>query len=943
MQNLWGDEFEVPTQENKLVNEILDKISNPESLDKKEFKKLINKKSLTLLDRLRILSDYVKNLLREHIGEILVIRSKEDLVKYVDNIINDGVWAFDTETTNSLDPYTGKVLGLCLYSPNQKSAYVPIWHVDPVTDELLPNQVTDEDCKEQLQRIKDAKIFTVMHNGKFDYKFTKKSVGVPLNIDWDTMIASRMIDENELTAGLKWQYKEHVDPNHPLYDIEELFPVPYKYVDPEIFALYSATDAMMTYKLFLYQKGILYQPDQKNALKLFLDVEMPLIIPVAEMELDGIKFDKEYSDRLQLKYTKILEEYDVKLNEELSKIQPQIDEWRKTPDALEQPKVYAKANSKKDGYPYHDAKGYYKLGKSKNDTLETPINTESPAQLAILLYDILKFEPAFEDNPRSTDKYAMEVYVEERHSSLCEVISERKTIVTLLQDFIKKLPTLVNPVTHKIHCNFNQTGKEDRGVVTGRFSSSEPNLQQIPSKNNEVRLLFCGDVVYNESEYIDFEYKLDKLSEVLTNNDWKYSINLSINDVIINDGEQVIITDILIDDCVRIKVNKPFSKPLNSKIEYVLCGSDYSGQEPRLTAYYSQDDIMIQAYKDSRDLYSVIAQFMYHNRYEDNLEFYPEGEHIVIDGEEVICGFKTHKNKAGKKRRSAAKTVLLGMLYGRGANSIASQLETTREEGQKIIDDFFKLFPKVKEWIDKTHDKVKKLQYVEDWYGRRRHLKDIGLPKYSLDFTSEYKKTHNNFNPILCCQDRVDNTLLLKYDKLLQEVRGKKQLQNLINQAKNEGVEITDNEGRIARAERQSVNAIVQGGAATLTKMAMVNIYNDKELTDLGLRMLVPIHDELLCTCPKINGERASQRLVEVMVDTAKPYINVPMSCDPYLVTNWYFDEMSAQIQNEFDHLQEGDEDKGIKGLPRDQAFEKLKEIHCELLEKDIIRMLENK
>lgn len=440
-------------------------------------------------------------------------------------------------------------MGLCLYSPSQKPAYVPIWHVDPRTDELLPNQVTDEDCEEQLKRIKNAKTFTVMHNGKFDYKFTKKSIGVELDIDWDTMIASRIIDENEQTAGLKWQYKQHVDPNHPLYDIEELFPVPYKYVDPDIFALYSAVDALMTYKLFLYQKGILYQPDQKNALKLLKNVETPLIIPVAEMELDGIKFDKEYSDRLLKKYTKILSDYDQKLSDEIAKIQPKIDEWRRTPDALEQPKVYAKSNSKKDGYPYHDAKGWYKLGKSKNETLETPINTESPAQLAILLYDILKFEPAFEDNPRSTDKYAMEVYVEERHSSLCKVIKERKTIVTLLQDFIIKLPTLVNPVTQKIHCNLNQTGKEDRGVVTGRFSSSEPNLQQIPSKNNEVRLLFCGETKYDNVELEDNYFVVSNICEVETTNGWKYAVDLQMGDEIIdNDNEINIITKIEIVD-----------------------------------------------------------------------------------------------------------------------------------------------------------------------------------------------------------------------------------------------------------------------------------------------------------------------------------------------------------------------------------------------------------
>ena len=91
MQSLWGEEFVIPTQENELVDEILNKINNPEQLDKDEFKKLINKKTLTLLDKLRILNEYVRNLLKEHIGQIVVIRTKEDLVKYVDNIINDEV------------------------------------------------------------------------------------------------------------------------------------------------------------------------------------------------------------------------------------------------------------------------------------------------------------------------------------------------------------------------------------------------------------------------------------------------------------------------------------------------------------------------------------------------------------------------------------------------------------------------------------------------------------------------------------------------------------------------------------------------------------------------------------------------------------------------------------------------------------------------------------
>lgn len=341
---------------------------------------------------------------------------------------------------------------------------------------------------------------------------------------------------------------------------------------------------------------------------------------------------------------------------------------------------------------------------------------------------------------------------------------------------------------------------------------------------------------------------------------------------------------------------------------------------------------MKQAYLEGKDLYSVIAQSMYKNRYEDNLEFYLEGTHIIIDGEEVVCGYKTHKNKEGKARRSAAKTVLLGMTYGRGAYSIAEQLGKPKEEGQKIIDDFFGSFPKVKELIDNTQNKAKTLGYVEDWYGRRRHLKDMKLPKYTIDYTNEYKKTHNTFNPILICENRVESSLIDKYTQLVQNVRGKKQLQELTQKALSEGVKIIDNSGFISRAERQCLNSIVQGGAATLTKLAMVNIYNDKELNELGLRMLVPIHDELLCTCPKINAEKASERLVQVMIDTAKPYIDVPMSCDPYIVSHWYYDELSVQVQNEFDDLQEN--------LTKEEAFNKIKEIHSELLEKDLKGML---
>ena len=74
--------------------------------------------------------------------------------------------------------------------------------------------------------------------------------------------------------------------------------------------------------------------------------------------------------------------------------------------------------------------------------------------------------------------------------------------------------------------------------------------------------------------------------------------------------------------------------------------------EPRLTAHMAADENMIQAYKDGKDLYCVIASKVFNNKYEDNLEFYPEGTEIELDGKKIICGHKTHLNKAGKERRS---------------------------------------------------------------------------------------------------------------------------------------------------------------------------------------------------------------------------------------------------------------------------------------------------
>lgn len=105
-------------------------------------------------------------------------------------------------------------------------------------------------------------------------------------------------------------------------------------------------------------------------------------------------------------------------------------------------------------------------------------------------------------------------------------------------------------------------------------------------------------------------------------------------------------------------------KSLKTRTIYRIIGGDFSAQEPRLTAFMSQDPAMIKAYQEGKDLYSVIASMSFDRKYEDCLEFYPEGTKVVVDGKEVIAGHKNIQNPDGKNYRSMAKSILLGRPKG---------------------------------------------------------------------------------------------------------------------------------------------------------------------------------------------------------------------------------------------------------------------------------------
>lgn len=272
--------------------------------------------------------------------------------------------------------------------------------------------------------------------------------------------------------------------------------------------------------------------------------------------------------------------------------------------------------------------------------------------------------------------------------------------------------------------------------------------------------------------------------------------------------------------------------------------------------------------------------------------------------------------------------------YGRGASSIGEQIGKSREQAQVIIDKFFKAFPSVKKWIDKVHKDVKKDGYVEDFLGRRRRLPNINLPMY--EFSTKTNDSIDNFNPFLECEDRVDvssEKLIKKYQDKLAKVRWNSQIREIMNEASKENLTIRCNSNLIAEAERQSVNSIIQGGAATLTKLAMINIDNDEELNRLGFHLLITIHDEVLGECPEENAQAVADRLCKVMKDTSKPYMEVPMSVDAYIVSHWYEDEQGAELKKELDKYIDS-------GMSQDESLNKLINNHEEFTKEFILKLL---
>lgn len=277
-----------------------------------------------------------------------------------------------------------------------------------------------------------------------------------------------------------------------------------------------------------------------------------------------------------------------------------------------------------------------------------------------------------------------------------------------------------------------------------------------------------------------------------------------------------------------------------------------------MLAHLSQDPNLLNAYAQGKDLYAWMAAIVYNLPYEQCLEFDPSGT----------------ENPDGKIRRDSMKILVLALMYGRGVSSTAAQLGVTKKRAQEIIDTFFNEFPRVKETIHYYQDMARQLGYVKTVYGRKRRLPDIRLDPYVFTFIDSSKGEVDDVT-----KSQLYSSLSYAFSF---EDRGR-----IKAQAKENGIRVIDNTVKIADAERQCLNSVIQGTAADITKIAMLAIARDEKMLQWGAKMILTVHDEIIIEVAEQYAFEAAEHLGYLMVASVADTISVPMGVDLEVSTAW--------------------------------------------------------
>ncbi len=396
---------------------------------------------------------------------------------------------------------------------------------------------------------------------------------------------------------------------------------------PEKVKDYAAEDADITMQLYEYLKGSL---KANNLRKLYLEVEEPLIDVLADMEYNGITLDK-----------KQLKELGLELEKAIADVEKEI---------------YAAAG--------------------------TQFNIASPKQVGEVLFEILKIP--YRWRKTKTGQYSTaEAKLQELSGAnpIIQKILDYRGLAKLKSTYVDALPREINASTGRIHTSFNQAL-----ASTGRLSSHNPNLQNIPIRTELGR-----------------------------------------------------------------RVRKAF---VPRGEDFTLLAADYSQIELRIIAGISGEKAMVDAFKHNRDIHRATAALVYGVDYD----------------------------KVTKEQRRHAKTVNFSIIYGAGSTNLSQQLDISRSEAKKLIDQYFKQYKGLKKYMDDVVKQARETGAVNTLFGRRLELRDI-----------------NSRNNMLRSQ-----------------------------------------------AERVAINMPIQGTAADIIKKAMIEIHAYLRKHTCKSKLILQVHDELV-------------------------------------------------------------------------------------------------
>lgn len=514
----------------------------------------------------------------------------------------------------------------------------------------------------------NPEIQKIGQNIKYDYEVLK-NYGIEIKGKmFDDMIAHYLI-QPELRHNM--DYMAEIYLHYETVHIEELIGPKGKNqknmrdLKPEDIYEYAAEDADVTLKL----KNVL-APKLKelNLEELFENIEMPLVPVLADMEMTGVRLD-----------TKALQEASDSFTHRMQEVEKHI---------------------------------YELAGET--------FNISSPKQVGEILFNKMKII----DKPKKTRTgqfvTSEEVLQQLRSKNpIVEEILKYRGLRKLLNTYIDSLPKLINPRTGHIHTSFNQTI-----TATGRLSSSDPNLQNIPVRND--------------------------------------------------DGKEI----------RRCFIPEPGS---------LFFSADYSQIELRIMAHLSEDENMINAFKDGLDIHAATAAKIWHRDMKD----------------------------VTPQERKKAKQANFGIIYGITAYGLAQRMDIPNGEARDLIKDYFMTFPKVKDYMEKAKEIARQKGYVETLFHRRRYLPDI--------------KSHN------------------------ATVRG--------------------------FAERNAINAPIQGSEADIIKVAMVRIWQRFRKEGIRSKMILQVHDELNFSVYPDEKEKVEEIVLGEMQSAYT--LKVPLIADAGWGKNW--------------------------------------------------------